>query len=72
MKQITEEARRKLTQRRARLDPASRGELAEIDAALDRIARGTFGRCEVCGGPIGRLRLAAIPEARACTTCSSR
>jgi DnaK suppressor protein len=40
--------------------------LAEIEAALRRIDDGTFGRCEVCGRPIGDERLEAVPYARLC------
>jgi len=40
--------------------------LAEIDAALQRIDDGTFGTCEVCGGPIGEERLEAVPYATLC------
>jgi DnaK suppressor protein len=47
-------------------------ELAEIDAALERIARGQYGRCEACEAPIGRQRLRAIPEACFCITCTER
>jgi len=50
-------------------DPARR-ELAETQAALDRVARGTYGRCESCGGAIGRQRLLALPAARLCIACS--
>ena len=53
-----------------RLSESERRELAEIDAALERIADGTYGSCEECGGPIGRQRLRAIPEARRCIACS--
>src|SRR5262245_62596049 len=35
--------------------------LEEIDAALDRIRRSTFGRCEECGGVIAKARLQALP-----------
>jgi len=45
-------------------------ELSEIDAALARIADGTYGACEVCGGAIGRDRLRALPEIRRCVGCS--
>lgn len=45
--------------------------LAEIDAGLARLAAGTYGRCEDCGGPIGRARLEAIPEATRCVTCQA-
>ena len=40
--------------------------LAEIAAALRRIEEGTFGTCEVCGGPIGDARLEAVPYATLC------
>ena len=44
-------------------------ELGEIDAALARIAEGTYGTCEACGGAIGRDRLRALPEVRRCLSC---
>ena len=44
----------------------------EIDAALDRIAGGTYGSCESCGQPIGDERLEARPVARLCVTCKRR
>lgn len=54
-------------------DPMSEGvrrELADIDAALARIAEGRYGTCLNCGGPMGLQRLRAIPEARYCIACS--
>jgi DnaK suppressor protein len=48
------------------------GEVAEVDAALDRVAAGTYGRCEVCGSPIPEGRLAARPTAKRCVTCADR
>ncbi|HEY7725277.1 MAG TPA: TraR/DksA C4-type zinc finger protein [Anaeromyxobacteraceae bacterium] len=50
---------------------AERRELAEIDEALHRIASGTYGSCQACGGAIGRQRLRALPEVRFCVKCSS-
>lgn len=35
-------------------------------AALGRIENGTYGVCEVCGGPIEETRLAADPTAATC------
>lgn len=46
------------------------GQIAEIDAALARIERGTYGRCQSCGGPVEAGRLKAIPEVRLCLACS--
>ena len=44
-------------------------ELQAIDAALDRIAAGTFGTCAKCGEPISPARLAAVPHAALCEEC---
>lgn len=41
-------------------------ELAEIEAALERVKDGSYGTCEVCGRPIGKDRLEAIPQVRLC------
>ena len=49
----------------------SRGRLVDIDAALDRMADGEYGRCEVCGQSIGLDRLDARPAARTCIACAS-
>lgn len=47
-------------------------ELAEIDAALSRIADGTYGLCNDCGGPVGRARLEVHPMAVRCAPCQGR
>ncbi|WP_051707024.1 TraR/DksA family transcriptional regulator [Nocardioides aequoreus] len=44
----------------------ARARLAEVDAALERLAAGRYGRCEVCGEPIPPARLVARPTARTC------
>jgi len=41
-------------------------ELREVDAAFRRLDRGTYGRCQACGRPIGDERLEAMPAARFC------
>ena len=35
--------------------------LDQIERALERIDDGTYGICESCGNPIGKLRLQAVP-----------
>ena len=45
--------------------------LEEIDAALKRLDAGTYGTCEVCGGPIGQERLEARPAAAVCIRCAA-
>lgn len=46
--------------------------LAELTAALGRVASGTFGVCEGCGDVIARERLLARPAARRCVRCSAQ
>jgi RNA polymerase-binding protein DksA len=46
--------------------------LNDIDAALEKFERGTYGICESCGGPIAEARLEAMPAARLCITCASK
>ncbi|MBN1441745.1 MAG: TraR/DksA family transcriptional regulator [Planctomycetes bacterium] len=43
--------------------------IAQIDAALDKIAAGTYGTCEECEMPIARARLEALPFASLCVAC---
>ena len=50
------------------LRAAARTRLADIDAALERVAAGTYGRCTVCGAPIPEARLQARPFAATCLT----
>jgi DnaK suppressor protein len=47
-------------------------ELAQIEAALDRIKHGQYGRCESCDQPIAAMRLKALPYATECIQCARR
>jgi RNA polymerase-binding transcription factor DksA len=49
----------------------ARQRLAHVDAAIARLAEGSYGRCERCGQPIGAARLAARPATATCITCAS-
>lgn len=44
-------------------------ELKLIDAALENIEDGTYGKCEECGERIGKPRLRALPYAVLCLKC---
>ncbi|MBN2768871.1 MAG: RNA polymerase-binding protein DksA [Campylobacterales bacterium] len=46
-----------------------RKELNEIEIALDKINKGTYGICEMCEEPIGKARLMVKNFARYCITC---
>ena|SRR5919109_2929204 len=54
------------------LEENSEHVLAAIDAALQRIEDGTFGKCVTCGQEIGEERLSAIPWATQCIDCKRR
>lgn len=40
--------------------------------ALRRIDEGTYGDCDSCGQPIGKMRLQAFPRATLCMTCKQK
>ncbi|MGZ5421788.1 MAG: TraR/DksA family transcriptional regulator, partial [Aeromicrobium sp.] len=46
--------------------------LLQTQKALGRFDNGTYGVCEVCGEPIGKMRLMAFPRATLCMTCKLR
>ena len=40
-----------------------------VDEALKRVEDGTYGICNICGKPIPKKRLKALPYAEACIHC---
>jgi RNA polymerase-binding protein DksA len=50
----------------------SREMLQQTERALARIADGTYGVCEICGNPIGKMRLQAFPRATLCVADKQR
>ena len=51
---------------------SERDKLLQIERALGRIEDGSYGVCESCGQPIGKMRLMAFPRATLCLTCKQR
>lgn len=49
---------------------AEEGTLGSIDAALDRIHEGSYGKCIQCEGTISKARLNAIPYTPVCIKCA--
>src|SRR5687767_11862618 len=45
-------------------------ELDQIGKARAALARGDYGTCDVCGGPIGAGRLEARPASTSCVRCA--
>jgi DnaK suppressor protein len=50
----------------------ARSAMLQTRHALNRIDVGTYGICESCGNPIGKLRLQAFPRATLCVSCKQR
>ena len=48
---------------------AAHGVLSEIEAALDRLERGVYGDCLVCGTAIPAGRLDVLPMVALCMRC---
>jgi RNA polymerase-binding transcription factor DksA len=48
------------------LDEMAQSEIRAIDAALDRIKAGSFGKCVTCGDPIDAERLETLPHTPFC------
>ena len=46
------------------------GILEQVEAALERFEKGTYGRCENCNAEIPRQRLDAIPYTPHCINCA--
>ena len=43
--------------------------LADMEYALEKLGKGTYGLCDSCGKPIPLARLEAIPQANLCLDC---
>ncbi len=54
-----------------RLGDRDRRLAAKIEAALERLEKGTFGVCEGCGKPIASARLKARPVTTFCIDCKT-
>jgi RNA polymerase-binding transcription factor DksA len=49
----------------------AREAIADIEHALERLERDSYGTCEACQRPLPFDRLDAIPQARHCVSCAS-
>jgi DnaK suppressor protein len=59
-------------EKRLALERQVRANLSEVEHALDKIKKGTYGLCDVCGQPIPPERLEAVPHANVCLTCKAK
>jgi len=54
------------------IDQKLNQQLAEIEHALEKIEKGTYGFCDGCGQPIDPERLKALPHTAFCLSCKSK
>jgi DnaK suppressor protein len=54
------------------LSDAEREQLRLLDAALRRLETSGFGLCQMCGKPIGKKRLNALPWTPYCINCQQK
>ncbi len=58
-------------EKRLALEKRIRDQLAEVEHALAKFDKGTYGSCDVCGQPIEPARLEALPQANLCLSCKA-
>jgi RNA polymerase-binding protein DksA len=55
-----------------RLDDQTLHAIKQIDAGLQKILDGSYGKCEACHKSIAIARLRILPAARCCRSCATR
>jgi DnaK suppressor protein len=58
-------------EKRLTMENRIRQEIASVEHALEKIEKGTYGRCENCGQAIAPERLEALPQATLCMNCKA-
>ena len=59
-------------EKRLALQKQVRSNLADIELALEKFKKGTYGLCDICGQPIPPDRLDAVPHANLCLSCKAK
>lgn len=59
-------------EKRLALEKRIREQLAEVEHALEKFQKGTYGLCDVCGQSIDPARLEALPQASLCLKCKAQ
>ena len=58
-------------EKRLALERRVKDSLAEVEHAIEKLDKGTYGLCDVCGQPIKPERLEALPQATLCMSCKA-
>jgi DnaK suppressor protein len=59
-------------EKRLALEKRLQSLLTEVDRALQKIAAGTYGLCDICNLAIDPARLEALPQAILCISCRQK
>lgn len=59
-------------EKRLALEKKVKENLAEVERALGKFEKGTYGRCDICGKSIDPARLEALPYASMCLSCKAK
>jgi DnaK suppressor protein len=59
-------------ERRSAMLVQSKRQLQQVEAALQRLDKGTYGKCVQCGATIEPARLRVLPYAALCVRCQER
>ena len=59
-------------EKRLALEKRTRGQIADVEHALNKFEQGTYGLCDSCGQPIDPARLEALPQASLCLRCKAK
>jgi len=59
-------------EKRLALEKKVKENLAEVERALEKFEKGTYGRCDICGKSIDPARLEALPYASMCLSCKAK
>ena len=59
-------------EKRLALEKQIRDHLTEVEHALEKFEKGTYGLCDICGEPIAPARLEVLPQANLCVNCKGK
>lgn len=59
-------------EKRLALEKQVRANLVDVEHALEKMDKGTYGLCDVCGQHIPVERLEAMPHANLCLSCKAK
>jgi DnaK suppressor protein len=59
-------------EKRLALERRVMGLLSEVEHALQKLEKGTYGLCDICGQSVEMARLEVLPQANLCLSCKAR